>query len=79
MVSSGVSSMGRVLVIAGAVLIVVGLVVMAAGRLGIPFGRLPGDVSYRGRHVTVFAPLATSLLLSLLVSLVLYLIARFRR
>ena len=71
--------MGRWLVIAGVVLIVAGLLVMAAGRLGLPFGRLPGDVSYRGKHVTVFAPLGTSLLISLLLSLLLYAIARFRR
>ena len=71
--------MGRLLVIAGVVLILAGLLVMAAGRLGLPFGRLPGDVSYRGKHVTVFAPLGTSLLISLLLSLLLYAIARFRR
>ena len=71
--------MGRLLIIAGVVLIVAGLLVMAAGRLGLPLGRLPGDVSYRGKHVTVFAPLGTSLLISLLLSLLLYVIARFRR
>lgn len=71
--------MGRLLVIAGVVLVIAGLLVMAAGRLGLPLGRLPGDVSYRGKHVTVFAPLGTSLLISLLLSLVLYVIARFRR
>ena len=71
--------MGRLLIIAGVVLIVVGLLVMAAGRLGLPLARLPGDVSYRGKHVTVFAPLGTSLLISLLLSLLLYVIARFRR
>ena len=71
--------MGRLLVIAGVVLIIAGLLVMAAGRLGLPLGRLPGDVSYQGKHVRVFAPLGTSLLLSLLISLLLYVMARLRR
>jgi hypothetical protein len=70
---------GRLLVIAGLVLVAVGLLVMAAGRMGFPLGRLPGDISYRGKHVSVWAPLGTSLLLSVLLSLVLYLVGRFRR
>lgn len=45
----------------------------------LPFGRLPGDVRYRGRHVAVFAPLGTSLLLSVLITLVLLVLARLRR
>jgi hypothetical protein len=40
---------------------------------------LPGDIFYRGKNTTVYFPLATSLLLSVVVSLVLYLISRFRR
>ena len=71
--------MGRMLIGAGAVLIVVGLLVLAAQRLGLPLGRLPGDVSYRGKNVTVFAPLGTSLLLSVVLSLVLYLVTHLRR
>jgi hypothetical protein len=70
---------GRLLVIAGLVLVAVGLLVMAAGRMGFPLGRLPGDISYRGKHVSVWAPLGTSLLLSILLSLMLYLVGRFRR
>ena len=71
--------MGRLLVIAGLVLVAAGLLVMALGRLGLPPGRLPGDLSYRGRHVSVFVPLGTSLLFSVLLTLALYLVARFRR
>jgi len=71
--------MGRALVAIGALLIVVGLIVMGLGKMGLPFGRLPGDVAYRGKNVTVFAPLGTSLLLSVLLSLVFYLISHFRR
>ena len=71
--------MGRMLIYAGLFLVVAGLVVLALGRLGVPLGRLPGDFSYRGKSVTVFAPIGTSILLSVLLSLALYLIARFFR
>lgn len=73
------TGMGRMLVGIGLLLVVVGLLVMGLGRLGLPFGRLPGDVSYRGRNFQIFAPLGTSLLLSILLSLLLYVISRFRR
>ncbi len=63
----------------GMFLVLAGLLVMGLGRLGVPLGRLPGDLSYRGKGVQIFAPLATSLLLSVLLSLLLYLITRFRR
>ncbi|HVG26712.1 MAG TPA: DUF2905 family protein [Acidobacteriaceae bacterium] len=71
--------MGRWLVMAGMVLVGLGLLVMLLGRLGLPLGRLPGDLAYRGKNVSVFAPLGTSLLLSVLVSLILFLLAHFRR
>ena len=71
--------MGRVLTGIGLLLVVAGLAVMGLERMGLPLGRLPGDLSYRGKHMQVFAPLGTSLLLSLLLSLILYALARFRR
>lgn len=66
--------LGRLLVVAGAALIVAGVVVGALPRLGL--GRLPGDFVYRGRNVTFFFPLMTSLLLSALLSLLLWLLRR---
>lgn len=71
--------MGKFLVGVGLLLAVAGLVVMALGRVGVPWGRLPGDFSFRGRGIQVFAPLGTCLLLSVLLSLLLYLFTRFRR
>ena len=71
--------MGRLLVGAGLLLVVLGLLVIGLGRLGPPLGRLPGDLSYRGRNFQVFAPLGTSLLLSVLLSLLLYALSRWRR
>ena len=71
--------LGRMLISAGVLLVIIGGIVLLAGRSGLPLGRLPGDVTYRGSRFVVFAPLGTSLLLSLLFSLVLYIISLFRR
>lgn len=70
---------GRILVVTGAVILVVGLALIALGRFNLPLGRLPGDIIYRGKNTTVYFPLATSILLSVVLSLVVYLLNRFRR
>lgn len=71
--------MGRLLVLLGLLLLGAGLLILGLQRLGLPLGRLPGDLSFRGKSVQVFAPLGTSLLLSILLSLLLYAFSRFRR
>lgn len=71
--------MGRTLVIAGLMLVAVGLLVMLMARLNLPLGKLPGDFTYKGKSVTVFAPLGTSLLLSLLLTVILWIIGHWRR
>ena len=67
--------LGRALVVIGAVLLVLGLVLTFAGR--VPFlGRLPGDIVYRRGNFTPFFPLATSIVLSLLLTGLLWLLRR---
>ena len=56
-----------------------GVLLMLAGRTNVPLGRLPGDVVYRGRNTLFYFPLATSIVLSVVLSLVFYLIGRFSR
>jgi len=70
---------GRLLVGLGIALAVIGAIVMLLGRTGLPLGRLPGDILYRGKNTTFYFPLATSILLSVLLSLILFLINRFKR
>jgi hypothetical protein len=72
------TDIGKMLVVLGIVIAAVGLVFMLLGRTGLPIGRLPGDIVYRGKHTTFYFPLATSILLSVVLSLVLYLVGRFR-
>ena len=62
----------------GVVLVAVGLVLILVGRTNLPIGRLPGDILYRGKHTTFYFPLATSILLSVVISVILYLIGRIR-
>lgn len=70
--------LGKLLVVFGLVMLVAGLVLIALGRVNLPIGRLPGDVIYPSKNTTVYFPIVTSILLSVLLSLVFYLINRFR-
>ena len=71
--------LGKALIGIGLVFVVLGGLLLLAGRIGLPVGRLPGDIAYRGKHVSFYAPLGTSILISLVLSAILYLISRFRR
>ncbi len=51
---------------------------MLLARSGIPVGRLPGDIVYRGKNTTVYFPWASSIVISIVLSIVLYLIGRLR-
>jgi hypothetical protein len=55
------------------------VVLVLLGRTNLPIGRLPGDILYRGRNTTFYFPLATSIVLSVLLTLILYVIGRWRR
>jgi hypothetical protein len=71
--------LGKVLVIFGVALVAAGVVVMLLGRTNLHFGRLPGDFIYRGKNTTVYFPLATSILLSVVLTVLLYVAGRWRR
>jgi hypothetical protein len=70
---------GKLLIFLGALLVVAGVVVMLLGRMNFPLGRLPGDFLYRGKNTTVYFPLATSVVVSVVLSVLLYLVSRWRR
>jgi len=73
------NDLGRLLIGVGLVLVIAGGLLLLLGRTGFPLGRLPGDISYRGKNLSVYFPLGTSILLSVVLSLVFYLLSRFRR
>jgi uncharacterized protein HemY len=64
--------MGKLLVLAGLIVAGVGLLVM----MGVPLGRLPGDITYRRGDTTVYVPLATSILASVILTLLVMLLRR---
>ena len=69
------SELGRMVIIVGAVLIVLGGVLLLAGR--VPYlGRLPGDILIKRDGFTFYFPIATSILLSVILSLLFYLFRR---
>jgi hypothetical protein len=70
---------GKLLLGLGLVLAVVGGAILLASRVGLPLGRLPGDFTYRGKSVTFYFPLGTSIVISVVLSAILYLLSRFRR
>ena len=68
--------MGRSLIAIGLGLIVLGTLVMLGERLPVKLGRLPGDIIIRGKNSTFYFPVATSILLSAILTLVLWLFRR---
>ena len=72
------ADLGKLLLILGGLIILVGAVLLLAGRLNLPLGRLPGDITYRGKNTVVYFPLATSIIVSIVLSLILWLFNRGR-
>ena len=73
------TDLGKALIAVGFVIALIGALLIVAGRMGLPLGRLPGDFAYRGKNFSVFVPLGTSVLLSVILSVVLYILSRFHR
>ncbi len=73
------TELGKVLILFAILLAVIGIVLVIAGRAHLPLGRLPGDFTWRGKHSAVYFPLGTSILLSLVLTLIFWLIGRLTR
>ncbi len=74
--------LGRMMVFAGAALAAIGaLVWLAARRGGLPLrlGRLPGDIAYQGKHGSFYFPVVTCILLSVAITLILWLVQWLKR
>ena len=73
------TDLAKLVILLGAALLLAGILLLVVGRLHLPLGRLPGDILYRGKNTTFYFPLATSIMLSLLLTLILYLVGKWRR
>ncbi|HEV2277379.1 MAG TPA: DUF2905 domain-containing protein [Acidobacteriaceae bacterium] len=70
--------LGRLLIGLGLLIAAIGVAILLAGKMGLPLGRLPGDFAWRGKHTTVYFPLVTCILVSVVLSLVFWIISRLR-
>ena len=73
------TEVGKLFIVLGVVLVVAGIALTVLGRMNLPLGRLPGDFVYRGKNTTFYFPLATSVLVSVVLSIVLYVVGRLRK
>jgi hypothetical protein len=71
--------LGRALLIIGAVLIVIGAFLYFGGKLPFRLGRLPGDIIHRGQNSTFYFPLVSCIVISVFITLILWIINQFRR
>jgi hypothetical protein len=71
--------LGRTLLMLGGLLIVVGAFFYFGGKLPFRMGRLPGDIVHKGDHTTFYFPIVSCIVLSVGLSLLFWLISRFRR
>jgi hypothetical protein len=69
-------TIGRILMIAGAIALIAGGLIYLAGRLNLPLGQLPGDIRIERENFRLYIPLASALLISLLLTVILNLIGR---
>ena len=74
------TDLGRILIIAGIVLLIAGGAVMLLGRMpNLPFGKLPGDFSWQRGSTRVYFPLASMIILSILLTIIVNVIIRLFR
>ncbi len=69
---------GKLLLLLGGFIVIVGAVLLLAGKLHLPLGRLPGDIVYRGKHSVFYFPIVTCIVISVILSLILWLFGRHR-
>ncbi len=72
-------ALGRLLIVVGLGIVALGLLVMLGARVGLPLlGRLPGDLVWRGKNSTIYFPVVTCIVVSVVLTLVFALINRLR-
>lgn len=72
------NQLGKALIGIGLLLAAIGVVLALAGKLNIPFGKLPGDITYQRKNLTVFAPFGTMIVVSLVLSIIFNIFSRWK-
>ena len=70
---------GKLMLVAGAVLVAAGALLVFGARLPFRMGRLPGDIVYQGRHGSFYFPIVTCIVVSVILTLVLWIVNLLRR
>ena len=73
------TELGKLLLVVGAIIFIAGAALLIAGRFNLPLGRLLGDFVYHGKNAVFYFPLATCIILSVVLSLILWLFNRGHR
>jgi hypothetical protein len=73
------ADLGKLLLVLGAVILIIGAALLLAGKMNLPLGRLPGDIVYRGKNTVFYFPLATCIVLSVVLSLLFWLWGKWHR
>ncbi|HEY2393918.1 MAG TPA: DUF2905 domain-containing protein [Candidatus Angelobacter sp.] len=73
------NDLGKMLLVLGGVIILAGAVLLLAGRFNLPLGRLPGDIVYRGKNTVFYFPLTTCIVISVVLSLIFWLLGKGQR
>jgi hypothetical protein len=71
--------LGKVLLVVGVLVAIVGGLLLASGKLPFRLGRLPGDIAYQGKNTSFYFPVVTCILLSVVLTVVLWVVNHFRR
>lgn len=74
-----VREIGKLLLVIGGVLVLVGALLKLGPKLPLRLGRLPGDIVWQGRNTTFYFPIVTSIVLSVALSLIFWLISALRK
>lgn len=73
----GPQQIGKLLILTGVIIVLVGSIVMMLGRVGL--FKLPGDLVFGGKNWRIYLPIASSIIISIVLTLILWLISYFRK
>lgn len=74
-----VRELGKVLLIFGLLIAAAGAFLISGAKLPFRLGRLPGDISYHGRHGTFYFPIVTCVIVSVALTVILWIVNAIRR
>lgn len=75
-VPNGIDQIGKFLIVIGIVTAGIGLLLIILKNTGMPFGRLPGDIMIEKKNFTFYFPIATSIIISVLLTILFYFFSR---